>query len=163
MGKMHRYYQGVVEGETRQARTLGERLTRTEELLAARSAELSEAHTFLSTTDRISEVEVLSIVRDLNENIYQVANHLAEEWEKLEPPATSRIDPDPASQSPVPILVQLARDRDSTGLTYLLQSCLCHQAANMTSSWDRSQELGILESVYKRLSASGGHNAASTK
>ena len=41
-------------------------------LLATRSAEPSGAQAPLSTTDRLSEVEVLSIVHDLNENIFQV-------------------------------------------------------------------------------------------
>lgn len=81
--KIHGFYEKAVEEQARQTRTMEERLKRTEELLAARSAELSGAHAFLSTTDCLSEVEVLSIVRDLNENIYQVAVKLTDEWEKL--------------------------------------------------------------------------------
>jgi hypothetical protein len=89
-----------VEGHLRRIQGLEERLKETEELLATRSAELSGAQTFLSTTDRLSEVEVLSIVRDLNENIFQVAVNLTEEWEKLDPPqATGQMDADPASGS----------------------------------------------------------------
>jgi hypothetical protein len=53
----------------------------TNELSATRSAELSKAQMFLSATDRLSEMEVLSIVRALNEFFYQVAVNLTEEWE----------------------------------------------------------------------------------
>ena len=157
--KMRSVHQGALEEQARQARALEERLKRTEELLAARSAELSETRTFLSTTDRLSEVEVLGIVRDLNENIFQVAVSLADEWEKLEPSqATSRMDVDPASLPSGSALIQLARNRDLMGLTYLLQSCLCSQAARMTSSWSRHRELATLKSVHERLSASGEHH-----
>ena len=158
IGQMRHSYQEDAQRRTQQMRAVEERLKLTEELLATRSAELSGAHAFLSTTDRLSEVEVLSIVRDLNENIYQVAVHLTEEWEKLESSqATNQMDVDPTSQPRVPILVQLVRNRDPTGLTFLLQSYLCSQAAEMTSSWGRQQELAILESIYQRLSASGEH------
>ena len=158
IGQMRHSYQEDAQRRTQQIRAVEERLKLTEELLATRSAELSGAHAFLSTTDRLSEVEVLSIVRDLNENIYQVAVHLTEEWEKLESSqATNQMDVDPTSQPRVPILVQLVRNRDPTGLTFLLQSYLCSQAVEMTSSWGRQQELAILESIYQRLSASGEH------
>ncbi|KAF9650930.1 hypothetical protein BDM02DRAFT_3184878, partial [Thelephora ganbajun] len=133
-----------------------QRLKQTEELLATRSAELSEARTFLSTTDRLSEVEVLGIVRDLNEIIFQIAVTLTEEWEKLESSqAAGRMDIDPISRPHTPTLVQLARNRDLTGLTFLLQSTLCSQAAKMTSSWVHHPEFGILKSVYKNISTSG--------
>ena len=74
---------GVVGGNTQHARAMEQRLEEIDELSATRSAELSRAQTFLSTTDRLSEVEVLGIVQDLNENIYQVAVNWTDEWEKL--------------------------------------------------------------------------------
>ena len=148
------FHRKDMEEQIQQTRAVEERLRRTEELLAARSAELSETQTFLSTKDRLSEMEVLGIALDLNESIYQVAVHLTDEWERLEPlSATSRRDVDPASQPRSSVLLQLARSRDSQGLTYLLQSSLCSQAVEMTSSWDK--ELAIFEEVYQRLSASG--------
>ena len=154
--EMRGFYEGVVERKTQDIRAMERRLKLTEGLLSTRSAELSGTHTFLSTTDRLSEVEVLGIVRDLNENIYQVAVNLTEGWEKLESPqATRRMDVDPASQSRVPALVQLVRNRDPMGLTFLLQSRLCSQVAKMSSSWGHHQESAILESIYQRLSASG--------
>lgn len=164
IGQMRHSYQEDVQRRTQHIQAVEERLKQTEELLATRSAELAGAQAFLSTTDRLSEVEVLSIVRDLNENIYQVAVSLTEEWEKLESvPTTSQTDADATSQPHVPALVQLVRNRDPTGLTFLLQSCLCSQVVNATSSWDHFQELAILESIHQRLSASGEHHIAGTK
>ena len=154
---MRQSYKEDAQRQTQRIRVTEERLKQTEELLATRSAELSEAQAFLSTTDRLSEVEVLGIVRSLNENIYQVAVNLTEEWEKLESqPVTSRMDIDVTSRSRGPVLLQLARNRDPMGLTFLLQSCLCSMAVDMTSSW----ELDKLNSVYQGISGSGEHNAA---
>ena len=162
--EMRGSWQEAMEAQARQARAMQERLKQTEELLEARSAELSGAQTFLSTADRLSEMEVLSIVRDLNENIYQVAVSLTEGWEKLKSPqATGRIEVDLTSQPRVIVLIQLARNRDLTGLTFLLQSFLCYQAANMTSSWAHNRELGVLKSVYQHLSALGEHRIINTK
>ena len=164
IAEMHSSRQEAAEAQALQARPMEERLRQTEKLLEARTAELSGAQTFLSTADRLSEMEVLSIVRDLNENIYQVAVSLTEGWEKLESSqATGRIEIDPTSQPRVLVLVQLARNRDLTGLTFLLQSCLCYHAVDMTSGWVRNRELGVLKSVYQRLSASGKYHITNTK
>jgi len=167
IGQMRGHHREDAQRRTQHIQATEERLRRTEELLATRSAELTGAQAFLSTTDHLSEAEVLGIVRDLNENIYQVAVKLTEEWENLESPlATSRMEVDPASQPsvpvPVPVLVQLVRDRDYTGLTFLLQSCLCSQVVNMTSSWGHHQELAALDSVYQRISASGKYRIVCT-
>ncbi|KAF9648387.1 hypothetical protein BDM02DRAFT_3115417 [Thelephora ganbajun] len=154
--RIHDLYQKIVEEQIQRTRAVEQRLKQTEELLATRSAELSEARTFLSTTDRLSEVEVLGIVRDLNEIIFQIAVTLTEEWEKLESSQVAgRMDVDPISRPHTPTLVQLARNRDLTGLTFLLQSTLCSQAAKMTSGWVHHPEFGILKSVYKNMSTSG--------
>jgi len=154
----------AVEAQARQARSMQERFKKTEELLQARTAELSEAQTFLSKVDRLSEMEVLGIVKSLNENILQLATSLAEAWEKLRPSqATGPIEVDLTSQPRHSVLVQLARKRDHMGLTFLLQSRLCYQAVEMTSSWVRDQELGRLGSIYQHLSASGEHRIINTK
>jgi len=155
-GKMRSLHQEEVRKRTQHAQAMEDRLKRTQELLATRSAELAGAQAFLSTTDHLSEAEVLGIVRDLNENIYQVAVKLTEEWEGLESPQDiSPMDVDPTSHPRVPILVRLVRNRDPMGLTFLLQSNLCFQVVEMTSKWGYHQELAALDSVYQRLSASG--------
>ena len=157
---MHRSHQGEVQRRTQEIQALGEQLKKTEELSARRSAELSETQTFLSTKDRIPETEVLSIVHDLNERIYQVAVGLTEGLEKLEPPraTTSRMDVDLTPRSHTSAVAQPARhDRDLTGLTFRLQSHLCSQAVRMTSGWGRHHQLAILEPIYQHLSASGEH------
>jgi hypothetical protein len=157
MWKVRDSYQGVVEEHLRRIRGLEEQLKETEEQLATRPTlpEPSGTQTFPSMTDRLSGVEVLSIVRDLNENIFQVAVNLTEEWERLDPAqVTDRAD----AGSRVPVLVRLTRDRDPTGLTFLLQSCLCSRAVDITSSWGRYKELAVLVSVYQRLSTSGEHH-----
>lgn len=155
--RKRKHKNGRVDRKVRKSqRTLREQLERTEELLAARTNELSGTHAFLSTADRLSEVEVLAIVRDLNENIYQVAVQLTEEWEKFDPPpATGREGVAPTSRPRVPALLQLVRNRDPASLTFLLQSWLCSQVVGMTSSWSHDGELALLESIYQRLSASG--------
>ena len=164
IAKLHASHREVVEAQAQQTREVQEQLKKTEELLRARSAELSGAQTFLSTADRLSEMEVLSIVRDLNENIFQVAVGLTEGWEKLEPPqATGPIEVDLTSQPHDPVLIQLARKRDITGLTFLLQLHLCYMAVSMTSSWVHDPELGVLQTIYQRLSASGEHHIIDTK
>ena len=161
LGMMRGHYEGVVKGQAQEIQAMGGWLRRTEELLATRSAELSGTQTFLSTTDRLSEAEVLGIVRDLNENIYQVAVNLTERWVRLESSqATSQMNVDPTSQPQVPVLVQLVRNRDPTGLTFLLQSYLCSQVVGMTSSWGHYPESAILESIYQCLSASGERHIA---
>ena len=155
IGQVRQTYQEEEQRRNQHIRMVEERLKQTDELLTTRSAELSEAQTFLSTKDDLSEAEVLSIVRTLNENIYQVAVNLTEGWEKLEPPpATSRMDVDATSRPCDSLLLHLVRNRNPMGLTFLLQSCLCSMAVDMTSGW----ELGTLNSVYDRLSASGECN-----
>ena len=160
---MQRSHQEEVQRRTQEIQALEEQLKKSEELSARRSAELSETQTFLSTKDRLPETEVLNTVRDLNEHIYQVAVGLTEELEKLEPPpVTNRMDGDPTSGPHASAAVQLSRNRDLTGLTYLFQSYFCSQAARMTSSWSRYQELAMLEPIYQRLSASGEHHAVAS-
>ena len=150
------FYQEDARRRTQHIWTMEERLKQTEELLVARSVELAGAQAFLSMADRLSEEEMCDIVRDLNENVYQIAVELAEEWEELESPhATNPMGVVPASQPRTPVLVQLTRNRDPMGLTFLLQSCLCSQVVSMTSSWDPHQELAVLESIHQCLSVSG--------
>ena len=159
-----RKMRGTMEGQTQQIRTVEERLKQTDGLLETRTAELSATQTFLSTTDRLSEAEVLSIVRDLNEVIYQVAVKLTEEWEKLESSKpTKRMEIDRITRPRISPLVQLVRDRNPMGLTCQLQACLCSQIVSMTSGRSRFQGLAILESVYKRLSASGEDHPVDTR
>ncbi|KAF9783737.1 hypothetical protein BJ322DRAFT_1066836 [Thelephora terrestris] len=140
---------------------LEDELTRTKELLDARSKELSGAQSFLSTADRRSEADVLGIVRDLNENIFQVAANLTEQWEKHRPDRSSRFeiqkkDIDSFSQSFGPALVHHVLDRDSAAVTFLLQSCLCDFAVQASSSWRYKKEFETLSSIHERLSASEG-------
>ena len=153
---------GTMAGQTQQIRMVEERLKQTEELLVARTAELHTTQTFLSPTDNLSEAEVLSIVHDLNEVIYQVAVKLTEEWEKLESakPTAKRMEIDRTTRPRISPLLQLVRDQNPAGLIFQLQSCLCSQIVSMTSGRRQFQGLAVLESVYKRLSASGKHHAA---
>ena len=160
------YYQEDMQRQSKHTRAMEERLKQTQELLETRSAELTGAQAFLSTSDSQSEEEVLGIVRDLNENIYQVAVDLTEEWEKLESPHTTSLTTaggvDPTPRPYASALVQLVRNRDPVGLTFLLQSCLCSKLAGVASSWS-NQELAVLESIYQRLSVSGEHREPSAR
>ena len=141
-------------------RATEERLRRTEELLETKTAELIGAQASLSTTDHLSEAEVLRIVDDLNENIFQAAAKLTEEWVTLESPqGIKSMDVGPISQPHAPALV---RNRNPVRLMLMLQSCLCSRAVSMTSSWGHHQELAVLDSVHRRLSASGGYRVFCT-
>jgi len=146
----------ALKGRDRHIRAMTDKLTQTEELLAMRSEKFSVPQPSLSTTDRRSETEVLGIVRDLNENIFQVAANLTEEWEKLGDSGSTvtKDKTDVLSQHYGPTLIQLALGRDPTGVTFLVQSCLCNIVTEITSRW-RYGKLAVLGSVYKRLSASG--------
>lgn len=57
--------------------------------MQARQARVMQEHLehgadFLSTVGRLSEMNVLSVARDLEENSYQVGVSLTKEWQKLE-------------------------------------------------------------------------------
>ena len=158
-----RAYKEDLAKQDRRIKAMADELAQTKELLAVRSTELAGAQSFLSTKDRISEAEVLDIVRDLNENIFQVSANLTEEWEKLRSSQSKRhrISTeyiDAYSKSYGPTLVHYALRRNTPAVTYLIQSCLCDSAAEIVSSW-HSKELRVLGSVYQRISASGGYTS----
>jgi len=160
IGKASMAHQEVLRRRERHIRAMTDRLTQTEELLAMRSEELSVAQSFLSTTDRLSETEVLGIARDLNENIFQVAANLTEEWEKFRSSRHSRFtisqdEINAFSQDYGPVLIKRALKRKPTAVTFLVQSCLCDIVTEITSRWRHDQGLAVLASVYERLSASG--------
>ena len=143
-------------------------LEKANELSTARLTELVRAQSFLSTTDRISEAEVLGIVRDLNENIIQLAANLTEEWGKLKSPQpNSKTIPtkeelDALLQFHGPTLVLRVRSRDPPAVAFLVQSCVCYAVTQITLGWrrDHSDEWPwMLGSVYKRLSSYGKHTS----
>lgn len=161
MTKTHRE---ALKRRDQRIRAVEDELAQTKELLAARSTELTRAQSFLSTKDRLSEAEVLGIVRDLNENVFQVAAKLSEEWEKYRPSRSSRFklsreEADRFSRSYGSVLVRHVIDRDPPSVTFLIQSCLCSTVTMVTSSWRREcyEELETLGSIYKDLCASGRH------
>ena len=148
--------------QDRYIKAMEDELKRTKELLEARMTELAKAQSFLSTTDRRSETEVLGIVHDLNENIFQVAATLTDEWENLELspsrlPSSANDDVNALSKFYGPALVNLVLDRDPAAVTFLVQSCLCCIVHQITLSWrcDRGDELTVLGSVFQSLSTSG--------
>jgi hypothetical protein len=159
LGEDSRTYKRVVEERDQRIKTLEVELTRTKELLAARivTPERSRAQ---PSTDRLSETEVLGIVRDLNENIFQVAANLTEEWEAFKSSRSDSITPtkDDAnsfSQSYGPTLINQVLDQKPTAVTFLVQSFLCELATQITSSWLQNEELRILRSVYQNLPPTG--------
>lgn len=152
-----RAYQEALEKQNRHIRAMEDQLRRTKELSVAESA---RAKSILSPPGRASEAEVFGIVRDLNENVFQVAANLTEEWEKFSSSRTDRFtiteeDIDTFSQSCGPALVHHALNRKPAAVTFLVQSRLCELAAQITSNWRHNQELKILRSVYQLLSPSG--------
>jgi hypothetical protein len=164
--EIYRDHEQALKERDRRMRAIEDELTQTKELLAARSTELSGAQSFLSTTDRLSEAEVLGIVRDLNENIFQVAANITEEWEKLGPTRSrgffiSKEDIESLSDFHGAALVHHVLDRDPAAVTFLIQSYLCRIAADIASSWRRGhyEQLRPLDYVYKSLCKSGEHTS----
>jgi len=131
IGKVSDVHQETLEKQNQRIQSLVDRLAQTEELLATRSAELAGAQYFLSTTDRLSEADVLGIVREVNENIFQVAANLTEEWEKLGSSRSSKFtitqeDLDASPRFYGPVLIRSTLDRNPASVTSLVQSCLCN-------------------------------------
>ena len=163
VGKASRDHRETLQERDQRIRAMEDKLARTQELLSARTNELSGAQSILSTTDRISEAEVLGIVRNLNENIFQVAATLTEEWEKLASSQSHRFtipkkSVDSFSQFYGPALLHRTFHQDPVAMTFLVQSCLCYLVSQITLSWRRQpheEESKLLGSVYKRLLASG--------
>ena len=169
--KASRVHQQNLERQDKHIQAIEDELARAQELLSARTKELSGAQSFLSTTDRLPEAEVLGIVRDLNENIFQVATNLAEQWEKLALSLSARLSITPEnslddfSRFYGPTLIRRSFQWDPTAVTYLVQSCLCYFVMDITSSWrcrDHGEELKILASVYERLFTSGKYPSQAT-
>ena len=137
-------------------------LAEANDISKAKSTELAKAQSLLSPPDRISEAEVLEIVRGLNKNITQIAANLAEEWGKLPSPRFNKAPPnkkelDTLSQFYGSTLVRRVLNRDPSAVTLLVQSTLCYVVTQITSSWrpDCDKRWWILGSIYRRLSASG--------
>ena len=143
-------------------------LEKTSELSMARSRELAKAQTFLSTTDRISEAEVLGIVRDLNENIIKIAANLTNEWGRLRSPQPNsrtiftKQELDALMQLHGRTLVHRVRNRDPPAVAFLVQSCLCYAVTQITLGWRRDlsdERPWRLGSIYKRLITDGKHTS----
>ena len=142
-------------------------LAKANELSTARLTELARAQSFLST-DHISEAEVLGIVRDLNENIIQLAANLTDEWGKLKSPQPNsrtiitKQELDAFMQLHGRSLVRRVRNRDPPAVAFLVQSCLCYAVTQITLGWRRDlsdERPWRLGSVYKRLSTYGKHTS----
>lgn len=156
-----------IHGETLRKRdqriqAVEDELARTKQLLAARSIEVSVARSISSPSNIVSEGEVLGTVRALNENVFQVAADLSEEWQEFSSARADRFpitkeDFDTFSRSYGTILVHQVLQRNPAAVTFLVQSCLCEFAAQYTSSWRHNQELKMLRSICQLLSPSGKH------
>ena len=163
IGKASKVHREILQERDRQIQAMEDKLARAKELLSARTEELSGAKSVLPTTDRLSEAEVLGIVRNLNENIFQAAASLTEEWEKLVSSQSSKFpvrqkDVESFSQFYGPALLHRVFHQNPVAVNFLIQSCLCSLVTQMTLSWRRrgpEKGPGILRSIYRHLSASG--------
>jgi hypothetical protein len=163
-GKASKAHEETLERRDKRCRAVEDELTKTKELLAARSIELSTARSFLSIADGLSETEVLEMVHALNEHVFQVAANLVEEWEKLGQSQPDRfVVPrkkiDNLSQLYGHVLVHKSLDGDLGAVEFLVRSCIYTVVTQITSSWRHDRgvdpELELLGSIYKRLSVSG--------
>lgn len=156
-------YEDLLDKQSHYIQAMEDQLTRAGELLAAMSVDFTGPQSFLSTTNRLSETEVLGIVHDLNENTFQVAATLGEEWEELGSSSSSsgfminEEDVDTFSRSYGSALVSRALKRDPVAVTLLVQSCLCGLVAHISSSWRHNAGIGELrKSVCRKFSDSEG-------
>jgi len=117
-GKIHDLYEEDVQRRTQYIWPVEERLKKKRtngKLFATTSVKLRDTHFLIN---HLSGVKVVNIVRDLNENIYQVAVNSTDEWEKMtHRNHSSNVYLDPA-------LVQKVPGRDPVDLTFLFQSCV---------------------------------------
>jgi hypothetical protein len=158
-----RTHEGALEKQNQRIREMEDQLRQSKELSTADSKENTGTKSLSSPPNRISDTELLEIVRELNENVFRVAATLAEESEKFS--SKSRTDRftiageniDTFSRLYIPTLVRQVLDRNPVAVTLLVQSCLCELVAQITSGWRHSQELKILRSVFRHLSSSGKH------
>ena len=157
-----RTHEETLEKQNRLIHEMGDRLRRTRGLSTTELTEDTRGESSLSPPDRVSEVEALAIVHDLNENVFQVAANLTEEWEELSSSPSDRFAitgdyVDALSNLYAPALVQQVLDRNPAAVTFLVQSSLCGLVAQITSNWRRNQEVKLLRSVCHLLSLSGKH------
>lgn len=108
-----------------------------------------------------STEEALGVVRDLNKNVFQIASSLTKEWDELGSSRSNEFtiseeDIDTFSQSYGPALVHRVLDRKPVAVAFLIQSCLCKLAAQISSSWRSNGELrGLRRSVCQHSPDSG--------
>jgi hypothetical protein len=161
--KNSRTHEETLEKQYQRIRAMEGKLRQTKKSSTVDSKEDTGVKPLSSPSNYISDTELLAIVRDLNENMFQVAAILTGEWEKLslesrtERPTIAGENVNTFSRSYVPTLVRQVLDRNPVAVTVLVQSCLCELVAQITSSWRHNQELKILRSVFRHLSASGEH------
>lgn len=163
--ELSKTHQEASEMQNQRIQAMEDQLRRNQELSETKPAERTRVKPLSSPSNRVSEVEVLGIVHNLNENLFQVAAHLAEEWEEFSLSQTDRFtvtkeDIGTFARSYGPTLVHqvldtVGVDRNPATVTFLLQSCLCQLAAQVTSNWRQNQELIILRSLYRLLPPSG--------
>lgn len=152
----------ALEQQNRRIEAVEDQLRRTKESPATKPTEHTRSKSLLSSPNRVSEAEVLGVVHDLNEHVFQVAAGLTEEWEEFSSSRTDRFtvtkeDVDVLSWSYGPSLVNYLLDRNPAAVTFVVQSCLCELATQITSTWRHNQELKALRSAHKLLSPSGEH------
>lgn len=129
-------------------------------LLATRSQELDTAHTFMSTTDSVTEVEVKNTIAGINYECAQVAAALADHYHERPPISSTLVPEEPKNlvarvlgKYALHLLLQSEKSGDEvTSLEVLVQGCLAYAVDYTVPKWHfgpdgrRDQELfGELE------------------
>ena len=129
-------------------------------LLEARRRELQDAQRFMGSTDAVAESEIVQQVRDLNTEIFNLAQSLSEGKPRTRDQHAQRKATEKLEDALGDRFLEMLRSIDLHGDTVLLEIAMQAVASEflswVISAWTNDWELdAVFESVYKRIRRSG--------
>lgn len=128
-------------------------------LLETRRAELQDAHSFLVSANTISENDVVQMVRNLNAEIFQAAQLIAETFHSEYGEKIDEATAEHVRTLVGPLMERLLQSRNHQDDPILVQMALhaviTHFAAEVISKWDLLRENSTLSQVHEQILKSG--------
>lgn len=129
-------------------------------LLEARRRELQDAQRFMGSTDAVAESEIVQQVRDLNTEIFNLAQSLSEAKPRSRDQHAQRKATEELEDALGNRFLEILRSIDLHGDTVLLEIAMQAVASDflswVISTWTNDQERdAAFKSVYKRIRCSG--------